>query len=139
MTVEELYAQIGGDYSEALKRLANDELIARFIVKFADDGSCSSLIAAWREGDETAAFEAAHMAKGVCANLSLTKLADLASTITEALRPGNEALRNSTDVDALVAELAEVHAHALEAIRAFHRARRRLPGKSLHVLKADFS
>lgn len=119
MTVEELYDQIGGNYAEALRRLRSDALIGRFAVKFLDDQSCKNLIAAWEAGDEAAAFEAAHMAKGVCGNLSLTKLADLSSTITEALRPGNDELRRSTDVDALVAELEEAYAVAVKAIDDF--------------------
>ena len=119
MTVEELYAQIGGNYDEAKGRLRSDALIGKFVVKFLDDQSCANLVSAWESGDEAASFEAAHMAKGVCANLSLTGLADVASAITEALRPGNEALRAATDVNALVAELSRDHAAVTAAISAF--------------------
>lgn len=122
MTVEELYEQIGGDYAEVAKRLGSDALVSMFIVKFSDDVSCANLIEAWGKGDEKAAFEAAHMAKGVCANLALTRLASLTSAITEALRPGNEALRSATDVDALVDELATAHADTVKAIVAFSAA-----------------
>lgn len=116
MTVEELYAQIGGDYAEALGRLRSDALVARFVAKFPDDPSCPGLLEAWEAGDEAAAFEAAHAAKGVCANLSLTGLAALASEVTEALRPGNEELRARTDVDALVARFGESYRAALDCI-----------------------
>ena len=106
-----------------LERLMNDDFIARIIVDFAADTSCTDLIEAWKSGDDDAAFQAAHKTKGVCANLSLTKLADQASRITEALRPGNEELRQSTDVDALVAQFAEAHKATVEAIGAFAQER----------------
>lgn len=119
MNVEELYGAIGGDYGEALKRLPSADLVARFVVKFLDDSSCANIVSSWRAGDESATFEAAHMAKGVCANLSLTKLADLSSAICEALRPGNDALKAATDIDSLVDELEAMHKTATDAIAAF--------------------
>lgn len=119
MTVEELYEQIGGDYQQAIRRLMNDAFVAQFIVKLLDDPSCPAIVEAWGRGDETATFEAAHMAKGVCGNLAVTSLADLASQITEALRPGNDALRAGTDVDALVAQLDATYRKAIAAITAF--------------------
>ena len=119
MTVQELYASIGGDYGEAIGRLRAERLISRFVVKFCDDASCGELIDAWERGDEGAAFKAAHTAKGVCANLSLTELAGLASQITEALRPGNESLRAQTDVDALVAQFGSSYENAVTQIRRF--------------------
>ena len=118
MTTKELYEKIGGDYAEALSRMYMDDFVAMVIKKYLDDTSCSDLVAAWKAGDERAAFDAAHRAKGVCANLALTELANLSSEICEALRPGNDALRASTDVDALVARLAEKHAATVEAIKS---------------------
>lgn len=122
MTVEELYQTIGGDYEEAKSRLSMDTLIGRFVTKFVEDGSCAALFDAWDAGDDKAAFEAAHRAKGVCANLALNRLTEPASEICEALRPGNEALRARTDVDALVGELKVAHADTIAAIKAFSDA-----------------
>lgn len=119
MTLEELYGRIGGNYAEALSRLQMEKIINKFIVKFIDDQSCSNLVDAWSRGDEEAAFEAAHTAKGVCVNLSLSELASLANEITEALRPGNEELRAQTDVDALVQQLDEMHAKMVAEIAAY--------------------
>ncbi len=119
MTVQELYANIDGDYSEAIGRLRSDQLIGRFVVKFLDDTSCGELVDAWGKGDEEAAFKAAHTAKGVCANLSLSKLADLASSITEALRPGNESLRAQTNVDALVSQFKGAYDNAVTMITRY--------------------
>lgn len=119
MTLQELYDRIGGDYAEAIGRLRMEKLINRFIVRFLDDTSCVRLQEAWAAGDERATFEAAHAAKGVCANLSLVKLADIASKITEALREGNEALRAQTDVDALVSELTVAYNNTIINIKAY--------------------
>ncbi len=119
MTAQELYDRIGGNYAEALSRMMMDSFVARLIVKFVDDTSCGDLIAAWDAGNEEAAFESAHRAKGVCANLALTDLAALTSQICEALRKGNDELRASTNVDALVAELKERYGATREAIAEF--------------------
>ncbi len=119
MTVEELYIQIDGDYSEMFGRMRSDELIEKFVTMFLNDTSCPDLIAAWNAGDETGAFDAAHKAKGVCGNLSLSALANLTSEITEVLRPGNESLRAEIDVNALVADLDVRYQKTTAAIRSF--------------------
>lgn len=122
MTLQELYDQIGGNYAEAISRLRMEKLVSRFVIRFLDDTSCKDLFAAWEAGDEEAAFKAAHSAKGVCANLSLTRLCNLATEICEALRPGNEALKAQTDIDALVAELSDAYDLAVERICAYKDA-----------------
>ena len=119
MTLEELYAQIGGDYEEAMNRLRMEKLVSKFIVRFLDDTSCNDLVAAHAAGDETQMFEAAHTAKGVCANLSLPELTKPASQITEALRPGNDDLKAQTDIDALVEQLKAAYDKTVEGIRAY--------------------
>ena len=123
MTLEELYEQIGGNYAEAMERMRMEKLVDRFVVKFLNDGSCPSLLTAWSAGDDTAAFEAAHAAKGVCANLAITSIAEPASEITEALRPGNDALRAQTDIDALVAQIEAAYKNAIDCITAYSEAR----------------
>lgn len=123
MTIRELYGRIGGDYDDAIARLQMPALVERFVVRFLDDPSCPELFEAWERGDEDAAFRAAHTAKGVCANLSLSRLESLSSAICEALRPGNDGLRAGTDVDALVSELREAHGRAVAGIREFSNKR----------------
>ena len=119
MTLEELYAQIGGDYEEAIGRMRMEKLISKFIVKFLDDTSCNDIIEGWAEGNDTKCFEGAHAAKGVCGNLALPLLAEPASEITEALRPGNDALRAEMDLDALIARFTEAYRKTVEGITAY--------------------
>ncbi|MBR3328299.1 MAG: Hpt domain-containing protein [Atopobiaceae bacterium] len=119
MTVAELYDQIGGSYNEVKMRLPMDPLVSRFVIKFLHDPSSEQLIAAGKAGDEEALFKAAHAVKGVCANLAITRLADLASQITEATREGNEAIRANTNLDELVAQFEVAYGETAAAIRAF--------------------
>ena len=66
MTVKECYEAIGADYEEVLRRLANEERVARFLLKFPGDESFAGLVKAVEESDYEAAFRAAHTLKGIC-------------------------------------------------------------------------
>ncbi|MBO6137065.1 MAG: Hpt domain-containing protein [Lachnospiraceae bacterium] len=120
MTTKELYERIGADYDAALRRLPTDDLVAKFIVRFLDDTSCQRLIDVWEAKNEGEMFEAAHAAKGVCANLALTKLYENASIITDAYRPGKEELREKTDVDALMKQFKEDYENSVREINVFN-------------------
>lgn len=89
MRVEECYKDIGGNYQEALGRLVSPALVEKFIVKFLDDGSYEELCRQMESGGREDAFKAAHTLKGVCANLSITKLCGSVSELTEELRYGD--------------------------------------------------
>ena len=56
-------------------------------------------------------------------NLAFTKLGVLASDITEALRPGNEGLRASTDVDALVKKFGTEYEQVFGGVSAYLESR----------------
>lgn len=88
MTLEQCYAQAGGNLADAAVRLGGHEMVARFIRLFLKDDSFRQLQASFARQDLTAAFRAAHTLTGVCRNLSLTRLGDAASALTEALRGG---------------------------------------------------
>lgn len=121
MTLEELYDQIGGSYERAAAYPRSERLVGRLVTRFVDDPACPALFGAWASRDLDAAFKAAHEAKGVCANLQLTELGELASSITELLRPEHLAAEPQAAAEAapLVAELERRHAHAVAAIGAW--------------------
>lgn len=119
MTTKELYEKIGADYDAALRRLPMDDLVAKFIVRFLDDTSCQRLIDTWEAKKEEEMFEAAHAAKGVCANLALTKLYENASTVTDAYRPGKEEARAQTDIDSLMQQFKADYENAVKEINSF--------------------
>ena len=89
MTLRECYAQMGGEYNEAVSRLMNDKLIEKFIQKFLLDPSFSEIKDAFEIKDGEKAFRGAHTLKGVSANLAFTKLSTSSSLLTEALRNTN--------------------------------------------------
>ena len=95
MTLTELYANIGGDYEQALKTLRIEKLIDKHIRKLPANPVFSDLIGADPASEGSKIFEAAHAIKGVCANLGLVKMSALASDICEEFRPGS--IRKFTD------------------------------------------
>ncbi len=112
MDIRQCYEALGGSYDEVLKRLMNNEnILKKFLFKFLDDQSYSLLVSSLESGDGQTAFRAAHTLKGVCQNLSLTRLADSASELTEALRGGTitaeaSALAEKVDADYRLTEQA---------------------------------
>lgn len=118
MTVEELYRQIG-NYTDAKSRLMNDRLISKFVVKFLDDPSFAGLQAAWQQQNDGEIFRHAHTLKGVCANLALTRLTELSSTITEAYRPGQTTTESRASVSSVMDALGEEYERVTGLIRAF--------------------
>ena len=86
MTLQECYAAMGGNYEDAIGRLRSERLVRKFVLKFLDDGSFDLLCRSLEEKNYEEAFRAAHTLKGVCQNLSFTRLYQSSHEITEALR-----------------------------------------------------
>lgn len=107
MTMQELYAAIGGDYAHAQRIMKLDKMIAKYLGKLVASGVAERLRAAGETLEPTETFEAAHAMKGVCANLGLVALADAVGAVTEEFRPGATRQRSDAEVRAL---LDEVHA-----------------------------
>ena len=118
MTVQELYSKIG-NYEEAKRRLMNDKLIAKFAVRFLHDPTYGQLTEALEKGDGEEIFKAAHTLKGVCANLALSKLAELASVVTEAYRPGQNFRPSDSDISEAVQNLKERYEETVEEIKKY--------------------
>lgn len=86
MTLSEFYSRVGGDYKEVTRRIGNEILVERFLIKFLQDPSFVQLTVALEEKDVQSAFRAVHTLKGVCLNLGLTDLFEVSSALTEKLR-----------------------------------------------------
>ena len=119
MTLQELYQSIGGDYEQALRVLRMDKLIDKHIRKLAKNGVVDQLLAAGERMDATQLFEAAHAAKGVCGNLGLKTLSDMASEIAEEYRPGNARSLSDAQVGEKLAEIAALYRRTAEGIRQY--------------------
>ena len=89
MDLKECYQNLGGDFDEVLGRLPREQMIRKFIFKFLDDPSFSTLQESMTNQNKEEAFRAAHTLKGVCQNLSFTLLYHSAEQMTEALRAGD--------------------------------------------------
>lgn len=114
MTIQQCYAALGGDYDDVIGRLRSERLVQKFVLKFLDDGSYALLCTSLGTGDLGEAFRAAHTIKGMCQNLSFTRLADSSSALTEALRSGQKPAD-----DALFARVEEDYNLTVAAIKEY--------------------
>lgn len=114
MSLEECYAALGGDYEEAMGRLRSGRIVQKFVLKFLDDGSYNLLVKSMEEENYGEAFRAAHTIKGVCQNLSFTRLYESSNALSEALRNGF-----SPEAPALTEKVKEDYQQTVEAIRTF--------------------
>ena len=116
MTLKECYAAMGGNYEDVISRLRSERLVQKFVLKFLNDGSYDLLCRSLEEQNYEEAFRAAHTIKGVCQNLSITKLQDSSSRLCESLRNGY-----TPESDALAAETKEDYAQTVAVIRSFQQ------------------
>lgn len=116
MTLQELYESIGGDYEQALRVLRVEKLVDKHIRKLAANGVVDNLLAAGETMDPTQLFETAHAAKGVCANLGLTRIADLASEVAEEFRPGTPRTMGDDEVKDRLQAISSLYETTKEGI-----------------------
>ncbi len=112
MTVKECYTALEGDYESVISRLMTEKLVHKFIMKFLADPSFNNLTNAIKSENYDEAFREAHTLKGVCQNLSFTKLFSSSNSITEALRNG--------EYEEAVKLLPQVEADYLQTIGAIN-------------------
>ena len=119
MTLKELYDAIGGDYDRAIQVLRMEKLMDKHIRRLPDNDIFAALFAAGQTMDAQGLFESAHAIKGVCANLGLTNLADLASEISEEFRPGTPRTLTDEQVGERVRKIEETFRRASDLIREY--------------------
>ena len=122
MTLQELYAQIDGDYEQALRTLRLEKLIDKHIRKLPDNAIFAELASAGKEQNGSRIFESAHAIKGVSANLGLVKLASLASEICDEFREGRTRTMTDAEVAQKIEELDALFQKASQAIRIYESA-----------------
>lgn len=114
MSLQECYRTLEGEYEEVLGRLRSERLVQKFVLKFLNDGSYELLCNSLKSEDYGEAFRAAHTIKGVCQNLSFTRLYKSSNQLTEALRSGW-----SPEAAALVEQVKQDYEQTIAAIRSF--------------------
>lgn len=90
MTIKEFYNAISESYDDVFKRFYSEDMIKRFVKKFAEDKSFATFERALSSGNVEEAFRAVHTLKGIALNLGFSKLGELSSAVTETLRRGDE-------------------------------------------------
>jgi HPt (histidine-containing phosphotransfer) domain-containing protein len=114
MTLQKCYAAMGSDFDDVLGRLRSERMVQRFTLKFLDDQSYDTMVRSMEAGDYEQAFRASHTLKGICQNLSFTRLAGSSHALCEALRHGY-----TPEADALAQQVRTDYETTAAAIRAF--------------------
>lgn len=86
MNLKDCYTKFGGDFDEVLGRLRREQTVQKFVCKFLDDKSFHLFEASMRDKNYEEALRAVHTLKGVCQNLSFTRLFKSSSLVTKALK-----------------------------------------------------
>lgn len=89
MSLQECYKELDGAFEDVCQRLFSEALVTKFVIKFLDDKSFMQLCNSIETSDYSKAFIAAHTMKGICQNLSFTRLHESSHNLTEALRNDN--------------------------------------------------
>jgi HPt (histidine-containing phosphotransfer) domain-containing protein len=114
MTLQECYDAMGGNFQDVLGRLRSERMVQKFTLKFLDDPSYDTLVQAMGTGDYETAFRAVHTLKGVCQNLSFTRLGASSHALCEALRHGY-----TPEADELARQVTKDYEVTADAIRTF--------------------
>ena len=122
MTLQELYDEIGGSYEQATRVLSVDKLVDKHIRKFTKNGVVEALLDAGETLDQTQMFETAHAVKGVCGNLGLTGLYDLASELSDEFRPGNERQHTDEEVKEMLGKVKDLYGKTAAGIAAYEES-----------------
>ena len=86
MNLKDCYIKFGGDFDEVLGRLRREQIVQKFMYKFLDDKSFHLFEASVENKDYEEALRAVHTLKGICQNLSFTRLFESSSLMTKALK-----------------------------------------------------
>lgn len=117
MSLETCYQALEGDYETVYNRLnKNERIVKKFVLKFLDDSSYDLLEKSIKEENYREAFRAAHTIKGICQNLSFTRLFTSIDVLAEALR--NEDNIDFAKVPELVQAVERDYKVTADAIRA---------------------
>ena len=111
MTLKECYTALEGEYEGVIGRLRSEKMVQKFVLKFLNDKSYELLEASMAAKNYEEAFRAAHTIKGVCQNLSFTKLYESSHRLTDNLRSGYGA-----ETDGLVQQVSEDYKQTIAAI-----------------------
>ena len=86
MNLKDCYTKFGGDFDEVLGRLRREQTVQKFLYKFLDDKSFNLFETSMENKNHEEALRAVHTLKGICQNLSFTRLFESSSLMKKALK-----------------------------------------------------
>lgn len=116
MDTRKLYESLGENFDAVAARFGSTDMVGRFAVKFAGDPSFDTLKLGLENRDGQQAFRAAHTLKGVAATLGFTRLAAVASELTESLRGGI-----TDEAQPLYEKVEAEYERVIDALKSFGR------------------
>lgn len=119
MTLQEVYAALGGDYEDVTRRMFGEKMTVKFMLKFPCDKSYGLLCSSLEGEDYETAFRAVHSLKGVCRNLGFTRLYRSSSMLADALR--QEALCKKELLDVLFAKIKRDYEENVSVILKYEK------------------
>lgn len=114
MTLRECYDRFGGDFDSVLGRLQREQLVEKFVYKFLEDKSFCQFITSMANGDYAEALRAVHTLKGICQNLSFTRLYESSCITTLALK-SHEYSKAADSIP----QLSEDYHRIINAVKAY--------------------
>lgn len=108
MNLKEVYDAMEGKYDDVLRRIPSEDSIIRFLKKFRDSGDFTAMTDAFDKKDYRRVFETSHNLKGLCGNLSLSKLAKSCTEVCEAVRHGEPTIDIAPMIEAAKADYEQV-------------------------------
>lgn len=89
MNLKECYDLLGGDFDEVMGRLRREDFVKKLLYKFLEDKSYNLFETSMSAQNYDEALRGVHTLKGVCQNLSFTKLYESSAAVTLALKEQN--------------------------------------------------
>lgn len=117
MSIQSFYSKIGGDYESAVKFMMDDEIIKKFVLKFKDEPTFKQLKDSISTKTKEEIFKISHTLKGICLNLSFSKLSKNVITLTDSLREG---ARDKTSQEQIQDLFNKIEANYNEIISAIN-------------------
>ena len=114
MTIQEVYEAIGGSYEEALGRMLKEERVTKYARKFLSSTDYEDMLAAIRDENWEEAFRFSHNLKGMCLNLSFTRLGEASAALCDYFRHGAP----TEDYSDSLSEVGRLFRETEDAIRA---------------------
>ena len=118
MNLRECYMKLDGNYDEVVQRLQNEYIVEKFMFKFLKDKSFNFLKISIQNENYEDAHRYVHTIKGICQNLSFTRLFESSSLVTKALKENDW----NKAVD-MMPQLSKDYRETIDVIKDFKKSK----------------